>query len=147
MIAWLKSLLRKIGLGGEQAGEDFDPELREVFFAEMDDMTQLLERAFAVWRVNAADDGALKNLRRGFHTIKSSAMLVGATELGQFSRQFEQLAIRLVENRLKITPAMVVSIDQAIALLPAFSKSIRDGRPPPPQAYALGKRVERLVGA
>lgn len=150
MIAWFTTLLQRLGstlgLGRAGAGnDDFDPELREVFFAELEDVSQSLNRAFAVWRVNAADDAALKQLRRGFHTIKGSAQMVGATALGEFCRHMEQLAIRLMEKQVKVTPAMVVTVDQAIALLPAFAKSVRDGRSPPPQAQAIANRAQRLL--
>ena len=119
MIAWFTSLLRRlgsiVGIGrGNTHDDDFDPELREVFFAELEDVTQLLERAFASWRANSADQAAMQNLRRGFHTIKGSALMVGATALGDFCRHLEQLSIRLMEQQLKVTPAMVVTIEQAI---------------------------------
>lgn len=150
MIAWFSSLLRRmaglLGVGKRQTdSEEFDPELREVFFAELADVQQSLERAFAAWRSNPTDEAALKNLRRGFHTIKGSAQLVGATALGDFCRHQEHLAIRLMEQKLKVTPAMVGTIEQAVSLLPAFAKTIRDGRPPPVQAQSISNRVQRLM--
>lgn len=136
-----------LGIGRAHADvEDFDPELREVFFAELDDVTQSLERAFAIWRGNAGDQAALKNLRRGFHTIKGSALLVGAAALGDFCRHLEQLMIRLMEQEVKVTPATITTIEQAISLLPTYSKAIRDGRSPPQQSYAIVNRVQRLLG-
>ena len=151
MIAWLTDLLRRIGslvgVGRAQTDSDeFDPELREVFFAELADVQQTLDSAFAVWRANVADEGALKNLRRGFHTIKGSAQLVGATALGDFCRHMEQLAIRLMEQKIKVTPAMIVTVEQAIAVLPMFARTIRDGRPAPVQAQAISNRAQRLLG-
>jgi len=149
VIAWFTSLLRNLAskFGGGRAGnDDFDPELREVFFAELEEVTRTLEGAFALWRINAADQAALKNLRRGFHTIKGSALLVGAGALGEFCRPLEQLTIKLMEQQVKVSPAMIVTIEQAITLLPAFGKTIRDGRSPPPQAHAVAKRAERLLG-
>ncbi len=131
---------------GSAHNDDFDSELREVFFAELADVTQSLIEAFAAWRANAADDAALKQLRRGFHTIKGSAQMVGASALGDFCRHLEQLAIRLMEKQVKVTPAMVVTVEQAIALLPAFAKTVSDGRAPPPQSHALANRVQRLLG-
>ncbi len=150
MIAWFTSILRRIAstLGISRQGtdsDDFDPELREVFFAELEDVTQLLERAFVSWRANSADQAAMQNLRRGFHTIKGSALMVGAAALGDFCRHLEQLSIRLMEQQLKVTPAMVVTIEQAITLMPAFARSVRDGRSPPAQAHAIANRVQRLL--
>ena len=150
MIAWFTSILRRIastfGIGRHGTdSDDFDPELREVFFAELEDVTQLLERSFVSWRANSADQVAMQNLRRGFHTIKGSALMVGASALGDFCRHLEQLSIRLMEQQLKVTPAMVVTIEQAITLMPAFARSVRDGRSTPPQAHAIANRVQRLL--
>lgn len=150
MIAWFSSLLSRlgslVGLGrGRAHNDDFDPELREVFFAELEDVRLSLERAFAVWRVNSTDEAALKQLRRGFHTIKGSAQMVGADALGEFCRHLEQLAIKLMEKQAKVSPAMVVTVEQAIALLPAFARSVSDGRAPPPQSHAIANRVQRLL--
>ncbi len=150
MIAWFTSLLRRIGallgIGRAQTGnDDFDAELRDVFFAELDDVQQSLDRALGIWRANSADEAAMKDLRRGFHTIKGSAQLVGATALGDFCRHLEQLAIRLMEQKLKPTPAMVGTVEQAVALLPTFARSIKEGRTPPVQAQAIANRVQRLL--
>lgn len=131
---------------GRARNDDFDPELREVFFAELEEVTRTLEGAFATWRVNPADQVALKNLRRGFHTIKGSALLVGSTALGEFCKPLEDLTIRLMEAQIKVTPPIVLTIEQAIGLLPAFAKSTRDGRSPPPQAHSIAKRTQRLLG-
>ncbi|MBK8068473.1 MAG: Hpt domain-containing protein [Rhodanobacteraceae bacterium] len=151
VIAWLTDLLRRIGsrvgFGRAQTDSDeFDPELREVFFAELADVQQTLDSAFALWRVNVADEAALKNLRRGFHTIKGSAQLVGATALGDFCRHMEQLAIRLMEQKIKVTPAMIGTVEQAISVLPMFARTIREGRPAPVQAQAISNRAQRLLG-
>lgn len=151
MIAWLSSLLRRLGslLGLVRVqgdSDEFDPELREVFFAELEDVQETLEAALAVWRVDGGDEAALKNLRRGFHTIKGSALLVGADALGDFCRHLEMLAIRLMEKQVKVTPALVGTIEQAIALLPTFARSVREGRQPPLQAQSISNRVKRLLG-
>ena len=150
MIAWLTDLLRRIGslvgVGRAQTDSDeFDPELREVFFAELADVQQTLDSAFAIWRTNVADEAALKNLRRGFHTIKGSAQLVGAIALGDFCRHMEQLAIRLMEQKIKVTPAMIGTVEQAISVLPMFARTIREGRPAPVQAQAISNRAQRLL--
>ena len=150
VFAWFTLQLRRLaamlGFGrASSANDDFDPELREVFFAELDDVGETLNSAFVIWRVNSADQNALKNLRRGFHTIKGSALLVGANDLGDFCRHLEQLMIRLMEQQLKVTPAMIVTVDQAIALLPAYAIAIRDSRAPPPQARAVANRAQRLL--
>lgn len=150
MIAWCKSLLRKFRpTGGVESTsalpDDPDAEIREVFLAELNDVAQSLKRACAEWRANPADQAALKTIRRGFHTLKGSAPLVGASALSEFSRHLEKLAIQLLEKPLPVTPDILNTVEQAIGLLPAFAISIRDARPPPPMVRALGHRAQRFL--
>lgn len=122
-----------------------DPELCEVFFAELADVSQTLTRSLADWRRNPADQEALKRLRRGFHTLKGSAPLIGATALGEFAAQLERLMIRQIERPHAPTPDLFGTVEQAIALLPAFAQSVRDARPQPPMVRALGHKVQRFL--
>jgi chemosensory pili system protein ChpA (sensor histidine kinase/response regulator) len=148
VIAWFTSLWQRLRarLGGPAADlEGYDPEIGEVFYAELADVTQTLRRACASWRANPADGEALKSLRRGFHTIKGSAPLVGATALADFGKQLERLLILLIERPRPITPEIVGIVDQAIAVLPAFANAVRESRPPPPQVRAISQIVQRLT--
>ncbi|MBL8245841.1 MAG: hypothetical protein JNL89_16730, partial [Rhodanobacteraceae bacterium] len=51
-----------------------------------------------------------------------------------------------MEQKIKVTPAMIVTVEQAIAVLPMFARTIRDGRPAPVQAQAISNRAQRLLG-
>jgi chemosensory pili system protein ChpA (sensor histidine kinase/response regulator) len=150
LIAWCKSLLFRLWpfsayrrTGDER--DDLDPEIREVFFAELDDVTEALNRAFAIWRADLTDQAAMKSLRRGFHTLKGSALIIGATALGEFCGRLEQLTIRMNDQKVTITPEVIKTIEQAIALLPAFAKATQSGRPPPPPARVIGNKAQRLL--
>ncbi len=151
MIAWCQSLLRKLRSRGASVAapasapqDDADAEIRDVFLAELADVTQALRSACADWRARPADADALKRLRRGFHTLKGSAPLVGATALSECCRQFEQLVSRFAER--PATPDMVRVVEYAIQLLPACADAIRAVRPLPPQLRAVTVQVRRYVG-
>ena len=125
--------------------DDVDPELRAVFLAELAEVTQSLQRACTDWHANPYDKAALKNLRRGFHTIKGSAPLIGASALSDFSRQLEHLTAQLLEKPTRATSEMVTTVEQAIALLPDFATAARTARPPPPQAGAISHKVRLFL--
>lgn len=151
VIDWCKSQWQRILsiFGRGHAGvdrDDLDPEIREVFFAELDDVTDALNQAYAIWRVNSADQAAMKNLRRGFHTLKGSALIVGASVLGEFCGRFEQLIIKMNDQHASITPDVIATVGQAIDLLPAFAKATRTGRAPPASARSIGNKAQRLLG-
>jgi len=150
VIAWFQSLLRKLWSNPDKdlalaPPDDPDAEIREVFLAELDEVTQSLKRACADWHVNPSDQVALKSMRRGFHTLKGSAPLIGASALAEFCRQLERLTIQLLEKPLPVTPDMISTVDLAIGLLPAFAKSIGDSRPPPPMVRAIGYKLQQFL--
>ena len=153
MIAWFKSLLRKLSSpsiatapASARVDDGIDPELAEVFFHELGEVTKSLNSALASWRANPADADALKKLKRGFHTLKGSAPLIGATALGEFAAQLERLIIRQIERPLPATTDLFGTVEQAILLLPAFAQAARQQRPPPPMVRAVGHRVKSLLG-
>ena len=152
LIAWLQSLLYRVRAwaGGGRArvaqGEDSDAEIREVFLIELREVAHALQAACADWRANPADADALKRLRRGFHTIKGSAPLVGAVALAESCRHLEQLMARLIERSAQPAPEIVRAVEQAIRTLPACADALRDGRAPPAQLRAIGEQVRRFLG-
>lgn len=136
LIAWLKTLLRRLwpdsGVGRARASRlQFDPDLGEVFIAELGEVAQSLGTAFARWRANPNDQEALKSLRRGFHTLKGAAPLIGATALSEVCAHSERLTTRLMEAPAKVTPEVIATVEQAVAVLPTFAQSMRDARPSP----------------
>lgn len=152
LIAWCTSLLRKLlsmaGIGRAHAPRpdtDADAEIREVFFAELREVTRSLQQACAAWRLDPSDQAAMKALRRGFHTLKGSAPLVGATALSDFSGRLEKLTARILEQPPPASPDLIAMVEQAIALLPAFAVAIRDARPAPAQARSIDDRIRRLL--
>ena len=152
MIAYCQSLIRKfwhlLGGGGARGqGVELDPEIRDVFFTELSDLTQALNQAFPKWKENPADQAALQTIRRAFHTLRGSGPIVGAHALGDFCGHIENLTVRVLEKSLSVTPELTLTIDQAIKLLPAFAGAVRDARPAPLEARALGARAQKLLGA
>jgi chemosensory pili system protein ChpA (sensor histidine kinase/response regulator) len=123
--------------------DDPDAEIREVFLAELADVTKALQSAFADWRARPADADALKRLRRGFHTLKGSAPLIGATALSDCCRHLEQLVARFADA--PATPDGVRVVEYAIQLLPACADAIRAARPLPAPLRAIGVQVQRYL--
>lgn len=142
MISWFKSLLRKFRPAGA-APMGGDPDLAEIFLAELGEVAQAATAAFAAWRANPADRDALVRMRRGFHTLKGSAPLIGSTALGEFCAHTERLTTRLIEMPAKVTPEIVSTVEQAVAVLPAFAKSMRESSTPPP-LRTITERVRRI---
>lgn len=149
MIAWLQDVWRQlIGRFRRRPllSGPVDPELRDVFLSELEDLDASMREAMTRWQQDPRDAVALKMLRRGFHTIKGSAGLIGADALAEFCRALEQMAIRIGDQSLRPTPAAVAAMGDAVKLLPAFGQAVRGRGRWPDQADAVLRRVQVVLG-
>lgn len=145
MIAWITSVWRRLWPGSRSAAAGLDPDLADIFFAEMTEVTSSLRSAAAHWRATPRDPEAIKQVRRGFHTLKGSAPLVGATVIGELCAELEQMMIRLAESPLKITPSAIGLVDQSVALLPELAEATRAGRVTPAQVRNIVAAAKRIA--
>jgi len=68
-----------------------DPEMREIFLEEADEVIANARAALDELRQQPADHAALTVVRRAFHTLKGSARMVGLDDFGEGAWACEQL--------------------------------------------------------
>ncbi|MGQ3094249.1 MAG: Hpt domain-containing protein [Roseateles sp.] len=68
-----------------------DPEMREIFLEEADEVIANARAALAALREQPAEHGQLTIVRRAFHTLKGSARMVGLDPFGEAAWACEQL--------------------------------------------------------
>jgi chemosensory pili system protein ChpA (sensor histidine kinase/response regulator) len=83
-----------------------DPAMLDIFLDEFDSVHRRLAELAEPWCENGSDERATAEIRRGFHTLKGSGRMVGATEIGDFSWRFEELLNRLIEGNLPFSPEL-----------------------------------------
>jgi len=96
---------------------EIDPAMLGIFLDEFDSVRHQLSEALEAWLDNTADNKAVADLRRGFHTLKGSGRMVGAMEIGDFSWQIEDLLNKLVENRITFSQPLGGTVRLAIGAL------------------------------
>ena len=96
---------------------DIDPAMLGIFLEEFDAVRGQLQRYLSVWLANPEDSKAVTELRRGFHTLKGSGRMVGATEIGDFSWRIEDLLNKLMENRVAFSEPIGETVTLAVAAL------------------------------
>jgi chemosensory pili system protein ChpA (sensor histidine kinase/response regulator) len=137
------------------AGEEeqaVDPAMLNIFLDEFESVrTQLRERV-GPWLGDGSDDRATADIRRGFHTLKGSGRMVGATEIGDFAWRIEEVLNKLSESRIEFNPSLgeLVSLSthaldglkarllgedsdldsDAIRALETFARQLSDGAQP-----------------
>ncbi len=85
---------------------DGDPEFVEIFMEEACGELAAIREQLARWRTHPDDQQALTSLRRSFHTLKGSGRMVGATVIGDFAWEFENLLNQVLGGAQKPDPAI-----------------------------------------
>jgi chemotaxis protein histidine kinase CheA len=153
VFGFLKAWFRRLrggaasGARGVVDSEDVDSEIRDVFFAELRDVSESIRSAWPKWKANPADNQALAQLRRGFHTLKGAGPIVGAHALGEFCGHVEHVLIALIEKKLKPSAVVIATLGEAVALLPLMADSVRNNTATPAQARMVGNKAVRLLAS
>ncbi len=96
---------------------DADPEFVEVFLDEARGELIAIRDQLDRWRENLADREALTTIRRAFHTLKGSGRMVGATVIGDFAWEFENLLNQLLSGSLAASPTIADAVAAAVSAL------------------------------
>ncbi|HWN06635.1 MAG TPA: Hpt domain-containing protein, partial [Steroidobacteraceae bacterium] len=97
-----------------------DPELLTLFIEEAGEEIATIGRLYPLWAENPADRESLTRVRRAFHTLKGSGRVVGALRIGDFAWSIENLLNRVIDGTLERSSAMLGTLSDAIAVLPAL---------------------------
>ena len=95
-----------------------DPEILEIYLEEAAEESANIARLQQDWLLHPGDENALKNIRRAFHTIKGSGRLVGATKIGEFAWDFEQLLNRVIDKTVPPSKQVINAVGGAARALP-----------------------------
>lgn len=108
-----------------------DGEMRSVFANEAQDVVEQGLGAVSALQLNAKDVEKLVSLRRGFHTLKGSARMVGLKELGDASWSMEQLLNeQLTDETNPVSDNLCLLAQEALNLIGQWSAMIAAGQDP-----------------
>jgi chemosensory pili system protein ChpA (sensor histidine kinase/response regulator) len=96
---------------------EIDPEFLEVFLEEAREELATIHQQSAIWQQHLTDRQAQTNIRRAFHTLKGSGRVVGATEIGDFAWEFENLLNQVLSGTAAPSGAMIDLISEAVTIL------------------------------
>jgi chemosensory pili system protein ChpA (sensor histidine kinase/response regulator) len=109
------------------AGDD-DPEIRDIFLEEAEEVRATLEGVLPSWTRDPQNQQALTTLRRAFHTLKGSGRTVGARELGEFGWAIENMLNRCIDGSVPTSAGVVATVVDAVAQLPELITAFRERR-------------------
>lgn len=111
--------------------EDLDEEIMEIFIEDAQDSINTINKNFPVWREDPANREALTEVRRGFHTIKGSGRMVGASEMAELAWSIEELLNKVRDDKVELSESILDLIEQVRKLLPAMVTKLEGGAGPP----------------
>ncbi len=112
--------------------DDFsmDEDIREIFIEEAEEVLESMDEQLPTWQNNPEDLDTLKEIRRGFHTLKGSGRMVGANNVGEMSWAVENMLNRVLENTVPVTDELVTLIADTKADIPTLVKDFANQQPP-----------------
>ena len=125
--------------------EEVDPEIRDIFLGEADEVLGSLREYLPKLKKNANDRDTWAEARRGFHTLKGSGRMVGARDIGEFAWAVEHLLNRCLEGTRTFSPPVIELFEAAIGAMPGTITAFRDGTPLPEGVMELQNRAHRLA--
>lgn len=96
---------------------EIDPEFLEVFLEEAREELETIRQQSAIWQQHLNDRQAQTNIRRAFHTLKGSGRVVGATDIGDFAWEFENLLNQVLSGAVAPSGALIELIGEAVNTL------------------------------
>lgn len=109
---------------------DTDEEIREIFIEEVDEVLSEMDNNLPAWQANPSDLALLKEVRRGFHTIKGSGRMVGAFQVGEMAWAVENMLNRVLDNTLPVSDELVSFIGDTRQKIPTLVADFANKREP-----------------
>ncbi len=109
------------------AAAGVEPEFLQLFVEEAREHVASLVALFAQWREDALDSGALRDLRRIFHTLKGSGRMVGAQRVVDLAWSVEDVLNRVISQTVARSPDIVALVGDAVDLLPQMVDELEHG--------------------
>lgn len=128
---------------------DVDPELVEIFREEATDILEALEQGLTEWRATRDSPEVLRNLKRGLHTLKGGARMIGATGMGDLSHVTETLLKQIEDGVCDASDAILDQLGEVHDLLRTGVEALMTPAMPEREMIALAKRLggEQLAPA
>ncbi|MHB1586229.1 MAG: hybrid sensor histidine kinase/response regulator [Acidiferrobacteraceae bacterium] len=108
---------------------EMDPEILEIFVEDARDIYSAIPANLDAWESNPANQDALMNLRRAFHTLKGSGRMVGASDIAELSWDMESQLNQVREGHIEPSPRLFTLLREVYQLLPSLIDALAGGGP------------------
>jgi len=136
-----KAATSAFAIATPQLRDELDEQLLPIFLEEALDLNQNIATQLRAWRANPADGGVARTLSRLLHTLKGSARMAGAMNLGEITHAIET-RIEEAQRSGSAPLELIDEIDNAFDAITQIVDRLQHGEPldlpaPAPEAAAL----------
>lgn len=103
-----------------------DPDLKDVFFVEAEEMLQELDRVLAISTQSCTPDN-IKIIRRVFHTLKGSGKMVGLMNFGDSAYWFEGIFNKMMDGGLSWNASFATTLSKVSTIYKDVTRSLEVG--------------------
>ncbi|MEW5248560.1 hybrid sensor histidine kinase/response regulator [Microbulbifer sp. 2201CG32-9] len=111
----------------EDSDSLIDEEILAIFLEEAGEVLDTIGEYFPQWASDFTNLEALREFRRGFHTLKGSGRMVEALEIGELAWAVENMLNRVLDKTVKSHKAQVELIELVRQKLPSMVDAFRRG--------------------
>lgn len=109
---------------------DFDEDIREIFIEEADEVLTAMADLLPTWQNDPKNLAPLKDIRRGFHTLKGSGRMVGAFSVGEMAWSVENMLNRVLDGTVASSNELVDFVNQTAQMIPTLVTDFANKQPP-----------------
>ncbi len=128
-----------------QSDADFDSEIMQIFIEDARDVYTTITRELARWQVDTENQSALAELRRGYHTLKGSGRMVGASDIAELAWAVESVLNNVRDGKITVTPAVLGILEQVQTVLPDMIGQLAGGPGPNADIALMRETAHQLA--
>ncbi len=116
--------------------QESDPEIKEIFIEEAEEVLADITPRYEHWRVDPSDLSELKEIRRGFHTLKGSGRMVGAYYTGELAWSIEDMLNRILDRSITVSADIIQLMADVLAAYPDLVQTFANNNENHSEAYS-----------
>lgn len=104
----------------DMSDDVIDAEILEIFIEDARDVMKAIEKETDVWTADPNNHDSMLELRRGYHTLKGSGRMVGASAISELAWPVEDMLNSVRDRKIVHTDQMTELLQEVRAVLPGL---------------------------
>lgn len=106
-----------------------EQEIVGVFVEEVEDLLENIDHHMRAWEKDPADQKALTEIRRSFHTLKGSGRMVKALDMSEMAWKVERMLNQAIAGAVPVSEPMIKLVAAVQAQIPKMTDAFKNQRP------------------